>query len=464
VTPSASRPTYATATWLFLRLLGLAYLCAFWSLASQIVGLIGHDGILPTTGWFAGRDVALHLLPIAGTGLAALVVVGVAAMPLLALLWGLYLLLTILLGEFLSYQWDSLLLETGLLAIAVAPMRWRHRLSDAPDASRIARLLLWWLLFRLMFGSGIVKLASGDPTWRDLTAMAVHYETQPLPTPIAWYVSHLPLWFHQATTAAVLAIELIVPWLILFGRWPRRASALILIGLQLLIAATGNYAFFNLLTIALCVMMLDDRAFAWIRRRPLLQPPEPMRIAQLLPAVVATITLPMSVVLLVSQLGIGVPAFVFPAVAAVDPLRSVNQYGLFAVMTTQRNEIVVEGSADGTTWREYEFKHKPGSLTRRPTWIAPLQPRLDWQMWFAALGRFEGEIWFQNFLVRLLEGSPAVIGLLGHNPFPAAPPRFVRASFYHYRFTRLNDASGGWWTRDLIDEYAPSISLDRVVN
>lgn len=453
---AAAQPTYARATWLFLRLLGLVYLFAFWSIAQQILGLIGSHGIVPTAGWFAGHDAALRALPIGGAALAGLLVLGIAPVPVLAGLWVLYLVTANLMGEFLGYQWDALLLEAGLLAVALAPMTWRHRLRDAADPPRIARWLIWWLLFRLMFGSGIVKLASGDPTWRALMAMAVHYETQPLPTPLAWYAAQLPLWVQQLSTLIVLATELAVPWLIVCGRRARRAGAAMLIGLQLLIALTGNYAFFNLLTIALCVLLLDDGNAArlgvtprvdWRRRW----------MRELPAAAMAVVTVPVSAVLFASQLGLAVPSAAVPLLRALDPLRSVNRYGLFAVMTTERNEIVVEGSTDGTTWKEYGFRHKPGLLTRRPTWVAPWQPRLDWQMWFAALGRYEGEPWFERFLGSLLDGSGPVRDLLAVDPFPDAPPRFVRATLYRYRFTgSVSDAA--WWTREVIGEYAPPVS------
>jgi hypothetical protein len=169
------------------------------------------------------------------------------------------------------------------------------------------------------------------------------------------------------------------------------------------------------------------------------------------------VVVPVSVAFLAAQLGFGVPPSIFPLMRTIDPLRSVNPYGLFAVMTTERNEIVVEGSADGIAWKEYEFRHKPGSLTRRPSWVAPFQPRLDWQMWFAALGRYEGEIWFERFLTRLLEGSRPVVVLLAVNPFLDTPPRVVRATMYRYRFTRRG--SDAWWTREAIGEYAPPRSL-----
>ena len=475
--------SYAIASWLFLRLLGLAYVFAFLSLGLQIPGLIGADGIvpaseyladaaewadasgigvdryrlLPTLAWLASSDRALQAMAFGGAALAGLVCAGITPILILPVLWILYLSLATVSGDFLSFQWDALLLEAGLLAMFLAPAAWRHRLRDAADPPRVARWLVWWLLFRLMLGSGIVKLASGDPTWRDLTALAVHYETQPLPTPIAWYAAVLPLWFHRLTTALVLGVELVVPCLMV-GRL-RRIAALVLIALQALIALTGNYAFFNLLTIALALMLLDDGALGVLRRAvPPARVSQDARWRAWAAAGAALVIVPASVAVFATQFRIVLPP-ARPLAEAVAPFRSVNRYGLFAVMTTERLEIEVEGSADGATWRSYEFRHKPGPLARRPSWVAPFQPRLDWQMWFAALGRYEEEIWFQRFCRKLLEGSPAVTALLETDPFEGTRPRFVRATLYRYRFTdwRTGRESGDWWKRERLREYGPNL-------
>jgi lipase maturation factor 1 len=495
-------PTYATAGWYFRRALGLTYLFAFWSMALQIDGLVGQDGILPAAGfldeigasadasgigmdryrlvptlvWLAPGDRILHLLTLGGMVLSLALILGVASAGVLPLLWLAYLSLSSVAGEWMSYQWDALLLETGFLACFMAPWRWRDRLRDTADPAPAIRWMMWWLLFRLMFGSGLVKLASGDPTWRDLTALSVHFETQPLPTPIAWYAAQLPLLFDRLSTAAVLAIELALPWFIVLRARARRLAAVGMVVLQLLIAATGNYAFFNLLTIALCLMLIDDVAFAPTARwrhtlasalpafrggrvsLPACATPTHAPAAQRRAALVAALVLiPISVAVFGRQFQLHVPV-ASSLEEFVRPFGSVNRYGLFAVMTTTRPEIVIEGSADGVTWREYEFRHKPGRTTRSPSWVAPFQPRLDWQMWFAALGRYEEELWFQRFVRRLLEGSPPVLALLETNPFPSAPPRFVRATLYRYRFSARGDT--GWWVRERVRDYHPAIALD----
>src|SRR5581483_9492956 len=271
--------TYAAAGWLFRRLLALVYLAAFWSLGVQILGLVGRRGILPaavsleragevlrgparfrllpTLFWLNASDAALQGACLAGAILSVLAAAGLAPAAAFFLLWLLYLSLTIVTSLFLSYQWDALLLETGLLAIFVAPWSLRDRRRDAADPPRLGRRLMLWLLVRLMVGSGAVKLTSGDPTWRHLTALSYHFWTQPIPTPAAWIASRLPSWALAATTAATLAIELGAPFFVLARRRARTIACTLLLGLQALIAITGNYAFFNLLTAALCLFMLD---------------------------------------------------------------------------------------------------------------------------------------------------------------------------------------------------------------
>ena len=471
--------TYRASTWLFLRLLGLAYFIAFCSLAVQVVGLIGHDGILPareyvdgarafvashqigadrfrllpTLCWLSTSDTFLRSLCYGGATLALLLLVGIAPIPALVLLWIDYLSLSVVSREFLSYQWDALLLEAGLLAVFLAPpVLWEGR-GARFDPPPVARWLALWLMVRLMVGSGAVKLASGDPTWRQLTALTFHYYTQPIPTPLAWHASRLPAAFHQASTAFVLGIELIAPWCVFAPRRWRLAGFLLLAGLQALIALTGNYAFFNLLSVALCLFLLDDATWGLRAPRP---PSTGGRVRRAATLAFAVVTVPVSAAMFLGSLGV---EFAPPPVAAladfIGPLRSVNGYGLFAVMTTTRDEIVVEGSNDGETWLEYEFRYKPGDVNRPPPWVAPHQPRLDWQMWFAALTTYENAPWFRTFCIRLLEASPDVLRLLARNPFPDQPPRYVRGTLYRYRFGQAS-----WWTRERIGAYSPVIHLN----
>ena len=353
----------------------------------------------------------------------------------------------------------------------------RAPLPETPP-SLIALWLLRLLLFKLMFSSGCVKLASGDPNWRNLKALTFHYQTQPLPTWIGWYVSQLPLWFQKFSCVMMFGAELGAPFLIFAPRRLRLLGAAAIACLQILILLTGNYTFFNLLTLALCLLLLDD--FTWARLIPgNLFPRRGAGMPGNVPARVedatknaktvlcarnsrlrwprfVTIPLAFVVVLLYLfqvSLTLGLrPAWFYPVAAAdlwLSPFRTFNGYGLFAVMTTERREIVVEGSDDGVNWLPYEFKYKPGDVTRRPGFVAPFQPRLDWQMWFAALGDYRQNPWFLNFCVRLLQGSPEVSALLETNPFPKHPPQYVRAVFYDYQFTNFTErrTTRAWWKR-----------------
>ena len=345
--------TYARASWLFLRLLGLVYLFAFWSLAREVLGLIGDGGILPahqymdgaravltdaagldrfrllpTLAWLSTSDLFLQALCLGGTALAALLVAGIAPAVVLPLLWIAYLSLAIVCRDFLSFQWDSLLLEAGFLAIFIAPLTLRHRLRDGVDPPRLGVWLFVWLLFRLTLGSGAVKLTSGDPTWRGLTAMTFHFWTQPLPTPIAWYANLLPVWLLEASTAAVLAIELLAPLLFLAPRRARALSCALIVGLQVVIALTGNYAFFNLLTAALCLFLLDDAALERFVPGPgvQLQTNQPQRARRAVLIAVSVVTVPVSMLAFTSSLGIELPGspLAAPLAAAIEPFRSVN--------------------------------------------------------------------------------------------------------------------------------------------
>jgi hypothetical protein len=460
--------SFSSSRFMFLRLLGCVYFCAFASLVPQIAGLVGRHGILPA----GPGDAILRAACIGGALISLVLVAGFIPIVAVPLLWLLYWWLSTIGAEFLSYQWDALLLESGALAMLIAPMVWRERANDPHEPPRIAVWLMWWLVFRLMFGSGAVKLASGDPTWRGLTAMTFHYETQPIPNPLALYAHHLPVAFNRASTAITLTIELVAPLLIVGPRRLRLVAAVLLVGLQLLIAATGNFAFFNLLSIALCVWLVDDAAWQYVASgfsRTLGDgkaggPPDGGRhVRKTISIAAAVVIVPVSLLHFTSSLGFLLPGWLLiaPIAELVSPLRSVNTYGLFAVMTTTRPEIIVEGSDDGEQWQAYEFPYKPGDLHRRPPVVAPHQPRLDWQMWFAALGRYEENPWFQNFCVRLLQGSPEVQHLLARDPFNGRAPRYIRAELYQYHFAPISRrrAEGVWWTRERLGAYSPVLSL-----
>jgi len=481
----------------FLRSTGAIYFVAFVSLWIQLDGLIGRQGVLPvkegletvrqataqasmleryhifpTLSWFNSSDAFLHIQCAAGTLLAIVLAIGIAPGACLFLLWVLYLSLATVHREFLGFQWDNLLLEVGFLGIFLAPLQLLPWKTRARPPSLLMIWLFRWLLFRLMFESGCVKLLSGDTTWRDLTALTAHYQTQPLPTWIAWYAQQLPVFFHKICAVVMFAIELIVPFLIFMPRRLRLLACAIFFALQVAIFATGNYCFFNLLTMALCLFLLDDQALMrlapskWKKKRAALKRPLlPLGRWQWPRPIIILFA---GIILWISLIQIGsmfhVPITWRPLVASyrwVAGFRTINSYGLFAVMTMQRPEIVVQGSNDGKAWINYEFKYKPGDVKRRPQFLAPYQPRLDWQMWFAALGNYRQNPWFINLCVHLLDGSQPVLHLLERNPFPAAPPRYVRALVYEYHFTNwaIRRRTGAWWQRELKGVYLPVLAL-----
>ena len=455
---------FALTQWIFVRMLAVVYAIAFSSLIGQITGLLGARGILPvvdylkavaestgamrffyvpTVFWVNASDRALLAICWAGVAIAALVLVGFFERAGLALLFVLYLSLSSAGQEFLSFQWDALLIEVGFLAIFLGN-------------SRVVVWLFRWLLFRLVFLSGAVKLLSHDPTWRGLTALSFHYWTQPLPNRISWYMAQLPAWFQKASTGVVLGVELVIPFLIFAPRRVRIFGAWCLLGLQILIFLTGNYTFFNLLAMALCMFLFDDRTFErWLKPRS--QAKACATTERVAVAVVAVLVMAIGLSRMVETF-FNVPVFLVKYTA---PFEIVNSYGLFAMMTTERPEIIVEGSRDGENWTPYSFRYKPGDLARAPRWAAPYQPRLDWQMWFAALGNYRENPWFVNFAVKLLEGSPEVKGLLEADPFEGRPPRYVRAMLYDYSFTDSEERrkTENWWKREARGQYLPPVGL-----
>ncbi len=512
------RPTYFWARRWFLRALGTIYLIAFVSLWVQVNGLVGSDGmspanqflpavraqigpdayaLLPTLCWFGQSDAFLYFLCGSGVLFSLLLIFGIAPAISLVALFVLYLSLTIAGQIFFNFQWDVLLLEAGFLSIFFAPWRlWPRRFSveavvpaannfhpagdmpatalatpsrqQEPPVSRAGLFLLKLLLFKLMLMSGVVKLTSGDPSWWNLTALDYHYWSQPLPTVFGWLADKSPEWFKHFSVAFCLAIEIVAPFFIWAPRRLRLGAAGLMIFLQVGIGLTGNYCFFNLLTIALCLLLIDDSATGMSLRgvrgqRGALFVPD--RLGAWGAVAVFILTFPINAWLIFSAFKplARPPRALANVYERLEAFRIVNGYGLFRVMTKDRCEIVLEGSTDGIDWLPYEFKWKPGDVKRAPGWCAPHQPRLDWQMWFAALETPQENRWLIALVFRLLQGSRDVSGLLSRNPFPDKPPRYIRAMFYRYRFTTVDERHqiGAWWKREELREYLPALSLDQ---
>ena len=481
----AGKSEFLAARRVFAFALGAIFLVAFWSWGSQVRGLVGDHGLLPvgeqlaarrsagnsfldapSLSWLASGDTMLLVQCWLGAALAIAMCAGIFPGPCALLCWALYLSLMSVGESFANFQWDALLLETSLLAALWLPWRARPDWGAETLAQKIGRWLLWWLFVRMILESGIVKLTWGDPTWLGYSALDWHFETQPLPLWTSWYAHHAPRWILRAACWLTYFVEIATPLLLLApSRWRflRNGAVLLHVLLQLGIMATGNYTFFNWLTIALCVPFLDD-AFTGFRKLRVSPAGEtPRHRWPLVPAGALALA---SVCLTFDGFSAAFAGLAgqesemrqmreefqrtkkFPGPPWHAALRSFNGYGLFRTMTLSRPEIILEGSADGVNWREYEFPHKAGDIYRRPSLVAPFQPRLDWQMWFAALAPQRFSQLLGQLMHRVLEGEPTVLALLEKNPFPSAPPRFVRLSFYDYHFTRPGTGGAAWWRRE----------------
>ena len=515
--------------WIFLRALAGIYFSAFLALFFQIRGLIGPEGILPagrlleaiqrqapgmvrfwyapTLFWFSSSAHAMMV--VVWLGLIASVLAFVNVWPRLSLFvcFVCFLSFVSAAGEFSGYQSDGMLLEAGFLSLFYAPRGlWPGWGIDSPPP-RAALFLLQWEWFRIYFESGIVKLLSGDPEWRHLTAMDQYYQNGPLPTFIGWYVQHFPHWFQVASAGGTLVIELAVVWLLFLPRPIRVLCFWIVTPWEIGVILTANYAFLNYLVLFLGFLLLDDRSLlSWIPvrfRHPLESqvPRESVSVAAERLSVLTTpewetqsrgrgeeseepgvvrgiaghlraVRIAVSAVLLtwIAYATTGelvrmpwpdFPLFTLP-IATLEPFRVANQYGLFAVMTRGRYEIEFQGSNDGQTWTPYLFLHKPQAVNEAPGIYAPYQPRFDWNLWFASLTDFQNAEIVPLTEERLLEGDADVISLFKSTPFPGTPPKYVRAVLWQYWFTSLDEKSlnGDWWRRSLIGLYAPVLTRD----
>ena len=466
---------YRQTSRLFIKALAVIYLIAFASLAVQIDGLAGPDGILPldralaeahaargpaawwqipTLFWLDAGAVTLELAAWTGCVLALVLLAGRLVRTALVLLFLLYLSLVHAGQLFMSFQWDYLLLEAGFLAIFL------------PTGSGLVVWLMRWLLFRLRFLSGASKLLSGDPTWSGFTALNHYFEVQPLPHALSWYAHQLPDWTLKAGVGLTLFAELVVPLLMFLPRGPRFFAAWVTIGVQVLIILTSNHNFVNFLTIALCLFLFDDRALgraaAWVQRPAVAAAPG--AAARLLMPGLFAMILALSAARMWGFFGGGpLPAPAAAAVEALGPWHLVNNYHVFPTMKTERIELTIEGSPDGETWRTYRFKYKPGDPARRPPFVLPHQPRLDWLIWFVPMSHPMFVDWHHSLLRGLLRGSPAVTDLLAADPFAGDAPRLVRTTAWRYRFTTPAEraATGNWWHRERLGPFYPLPVLSR---
>jgi len=534
-----TRSTFRFSSMLFLRLLGLVFLVAFVSFWGQAEGLVGDHGIWPLKSYFdaikSAPNLTTHLdrffaapsllwfspnssglSTILGAGVICSLLLMAGLLPAWALLGCVLTYQSLRAGVpiFLNFQWDILLVETGFVALLIAPWGWWQRPWSAREPPRAGRWALWWLLFKLMVMSGLVKLLwngagpgpehpdifrrlmatitgvpVGNNTWLDGTALQFHYFTQPIPASTSWWFHHLPAWFHRTSLWVCMYIEMSVPFAFFAPRRLRHGAALLQIFLQVALLASGNYGFFNLLSIVLCIPLFDDtfwpaRVQRFLERgRPAPPAPSPSTVkiifrrgGAILRATLAGFIILMGLVQFVQEWNsaprplpekpppppnfferavIDTYHLLEPAADRVRDLGLINRYGLFRVMTTERPEIIFEGSDDGQTWKPYEFVWKPGDPMRQPSFTTPHMPRLDWQMWFAALSiYYDHQVpeWLGFFADQLKAGNPDVLALLDNNPFPKAPPKQLRIRLYLYKFTTPEEQmkTGAWWTRTLV--------------
>jgi hypothetical protein len=465
-------PDYWLARLAVERGVGAIYAIAFLVVIRQFTPLLGEHGLLPVPIFvryvpFRASPSLFHLRYSDGllracgwTGLvlSLAVVVGLPdgwplALEMLVwvVLWALYLSIVNVGQTFYSFGWETLLLEAGFLMVFFGP------------ASTFTPLplvyLVRWLVFRLEFGAGLIKMR-GDACWRDLTCLYYHHETQPMPNPLSWYFHHLPKTLHRIEVLGNHVAQLAIPWLLFAPQPVATGAGIVIIATQSWLVLSGNFAWLNVITIVLAFASFDDAALGRILpvTRPALETSLPHE------ALVVAVTLlvlglsyrPARNLLSSRQL----------MNSSFDPLHLVNTYGAFGSVTKKRYEVIIEGTADAeateaSDWREYEFKAKPGDVRRRPPQYAPYHLRLDWLMWFAAFSSPRYHEWFMPLLAKLLEGDRATLALLRRNPFPGAPPSIIRARLYLYRFTTPAERrrTGAWWHRELVREYAPAVSL-----
>jgi hypothetical protein len=482
--------TYELTRFAILRLLAFVYLVAFLSLACQLDPLLGSHGLLPvrdflpwehghlggeaywripTLFWFGSSDGAMHALCWTGVALSAAALCGATSAWLQLALWLLYLSFVHVGQIFYGYGWEIQLLETGFLAVFLCPLKSVRPFPTMP-APRLVIWLFRWLILRIMVGAALIKLR-GDSCWRDLSCLDYHFETQPNPNPLSWSMHHWPHDVHVVQVLFSHFVELVVPWFAFgFRRW-RHAAGVLLVFFQGSLIVSGNLSFLNWLTVVPALACFDDTLLgrglprkmraALLGRFSLLRPTWLQRsVPRVLGAGVAILSVGPVTNMASSEQVMN---------TSFDPFDLVNTYGAFGSIDRQRFEVILEGTRDelpdaSAHWEEYELPCMPGDVRRRPCVITPYHLRLDWQMWFvgndAARGEsIEDEPWLMHLVWQLLSGDPAPASLWARDPFRGAPPRWVRAGIWHYRFSATR-AGGAWWERERSGEYLPPVSLD----
>lgn len=482
------RPRYWLTRFLILRLLGLVYLVAFLGLALQFRPLFGHHGLLPadayllrleehfgsrTEGflevpslfWLGASDSAMAALAWTGAGLSLLLLLGLANSVQLALLWALYMSFVHVGQDWYGYGWEIQLLETGFLAIFFVPLLDPRPFPKRPPPVAVVWLYRW-LIFRIMLGAGLIKLR-GDPCWRDLTCLYYHYETQPIPNPLSRWFHFMPKGFHKCGVLFNYLAEMIAPWAAWGPGIGRHLAGGIMLLLQVVLILSGNLSFLNYLTIVPILACFDDSLLRRVLPKRLVARADraaseavvsPVQTAAtiVLVAVVALLSIAPVRNLLSNEQRMN---------TSFDQLDLVNTYGAFGSVGEERYQLIFEGTSDtvlsaGTVWKEYAYVCQPGDVMRRPCVVSPYQPRLDWQVWFAAMSEPPRYPWTLHLVWKLLHNDADTLGLFAGNPFPDAAPRFVRARLYRYEFAPIGNPEGAWWRRTLLREWLPPLSAD----
>ncbi len=487
----AERATFELTRLLILRLLAFVYLVAFASLLRQLEPLLGSRGLLPvaqllgwerarsgasafwrspTLFWFSSSDGTMRAAAVVGVVLSAAALFGVTHAVVQAALWAIYLSFVHVGQIFYGYGWETQLLETGFLAIFLCPLRSVRPLPDTA-APKVVIWLFRWLIFRIMLGAALIKLRN-DPCWRDLTCLDYYFETQPNPNPVSFWMHHAPQSVHALGVLFNHFVELVVPWFVFGFRRYRHAAGVLLVALQASLIATGNLSFLNWLTIVPAIACFDDTALARLlparlrarcaaRFEALRSSRAQTRAAWVLSAVVGVLSVAPMMNLASSHQAMN---------DHYDPLDLVNTYGAFGSMDRERFEVILEGTdaalpARDADWRQYQLPCMPGDPRRRPCVVTPYQHRLDWQMWFVGNGAARGEPiedepWLVHLVWQLLSGSPTPKTLLDRDPFPASPPKWIRADIWRYAFTDRRGPGDPWWERERVCEFVRPVSHD----
>ena len=468
----------------FMRGIGAIYFVAFLSLFHQLKPLIGKDGLLPahlyikqvtrigiwkafwrspSLFYFNSSDAVMVGLCGLGVGLSFAVMMGLSNGLSLLILWMVYLSFANIGQIFYGYGWEMMLLEVGFLSIFLYPFTNLEWFPAHYPPSKIVMLLLLWVLFRNMLGAGLIKLR-GDKSWRDWTALFYHFETQPIPNPLSRWFHFLPKWVLKAGVAFNHFVELVVPFLYFGPRITVIFAGLLTVLFQVTLILSGNLSFLNWITIVMCIPCFDDRVWAWIL---------PQSLVSQIPAV----SMPIEGAyhwILWGLFGVVAYLSIKPIMnlcsscqsmnCSYDPFYLVNSYGAFGSIGQVRNEIIIKGTSDmvatdHTVWKEYEFYAKPGDIDRRPPVISPYHYRLDWQVWFAAMGHYSQNPWLLHLVYKLLQNDPLVLSLIRYNPFKEGAPQLIKIDLYRYEFSKAGTDAGKWWKRELVGEYLMPLSL-----